>query len=71
MSQVGFANWIWLHKEKPKDDQKVIVRTIHNEMVIMQYNSNVFTLPIYSPHLSLGIYPENEILQWHPIPGFE
>jgi hypothetical protein len=77
MNEKGFKDWFWF-KDKvfPRESQNILVRTHNNEMFVMTCRIDklglyYFTLSTYSPNFKLGEWRLDELLQWHPIPGFE
>jgi hypothetical protein len=61
----------------PKNNQKVLVRTIHNEIWVMIFRkgideaSSYFAIAAYTGNIRFEPYYFNSILQWHKIPGDE
>ncbi len=74
-----FENWIHISDTiakkgiKPKDNQRVLVRTVHNEIWICTFErgDDIFHLAYQWGNFPKGVLTINDILQWHPIPGDE
>jgi hypothetical protein len=72
-----FENWhLFTDEIWPRLNQPVLVRTVHNEMFVMQCRHDetmkkYFELATYSPNFKFGRWYPDSLLQWHPIPGFE
>ena len=72
----NFGDWHWFIDKMPRDLQNVLIRTSNNEMFVMTHRKSdkgesYFNLSTYSPNFKLGDWYLEDLLQWHPIPGFE